>query len=325
MKERMFKGLHTKARTAQLRWETIHEDVLQREEELDVELRWLPGQKPYEDALKELSHRKYQQALDKLERLIVQRLFELTKLGMSGTGAYESLRPRPALTVPPGYKMREKIGKALKARAGAIKQALSQYNTCAKALSPPRDELNWSSIVDMATLADFDLLRETRQDIREKPWTGPHHRRATNIHFNIKRAREEIRRLDVEIPRLFTSMLDEHHSSHAAIRRLLTVNRPLAQELSRRWQYQDRISGRIVQHLVEASKLPGFSGKLEAGQRVGGQPRNNAGVPLPSWACFSTLTTADEDFDEWVDIPGAADEREEEGIIEFIDSLSTSS
>lgn len=217
--------------------------------------------------------------------------------------------------------MREKIGKALKARATAIKQALTQYNTSAKALKPPRPELSWSKIVEMATLADFDLLRETRRDIREMLWTDPEHRRATNMYFNIKRAREEIARLNVEIPRLFTSMLDKHRDYYVQVARNMFVNTPLARELSYRWQYWDRVNARVVQHLFQVSKLPGFSGTLMAGKRVGRMPPLDPNIPLPSWACLDTVRETDEP-DNVVDIPGVANEHEEEILVDYIDRLA---
>jgi hypothetical protein len=40
----------------------------------------------YKDAQLLMTERKYRRALDELERLVVQRLFEMTKLGMSGVG-----------------------------------------------------------------------------------------------------------------------------------------------------------------------------------------------------------------------------------------------
>ena len=68
----------------------------------------------------------------------------------------------------------------------------------------------------MATLAEFDLLRNARLDIRRLPWTQPHHREAMNLYFGIKRAKEEIMRLNVEIRRLITFMIDEHVDYQAA-------------------------------------------------------------------------------------------------------------
>ncbi|KAG6821969.1 hypothetical protein H0H92_015871, partial [Tricholoma furcatifolium] len=75
-------------------------------------------------------------------------MFELTKMNMSQTG----------------YKLRKHIGKALKARSQAIRSALDRYNDAATLMSPPRASLSWNEIIEYAFLADFDLLRDTRQD-----------------------------------------------------------------------------------------------------------------------------------------------------------------
>ncbi|KAF7369452.1 hypothetical protein MVEN_00274600 [Mycena venus] len=58
----------------------------------------------YKDGFVVATQRKYRTALAEVERLVVQRLFELTKLGMSGLA----------------YNMRDKISKALKTRSEAI-------------------------------------------------------------------------------------------------------------------------------------------------------------------------------------------------------------
>ena len=52
--------------------------------------------------------------------------------------------------------MREKIGKALKARSEAIRTALREYNSAASQLG--REELTWATVLKAVTLADFDLL-----------------------------------------------------------------------------------------------------------------------------------------------------------------------
>ena len=87
--ERNLKRLRTLAKAAFTRWETAQERVLILEDELNIsstEERWQPGSQEYDTAISELEHREYRLALDTLERLIVQRLLELTKLGMSGLG-----------------------------------------------------------------------------------------------------------------------------------------------------------------------------------------------------------------------------------------------
>ncbi|KAH9903426.1 hypothetical protein C8Q73DRAFT_674646 [Cubamyces lactineus] len=304
-KQRQINSVRTKARTAQARWEILELEVLRREEDLGIDKRWQPGEEKYDAAFRELGHRKYRLALDKLETLVVRRLFELSKLQLSGTG----------------YKLREKIGKALKARAEAIKRALAEYNLCARGLSPPRDELLWADILDMSTLADFDLLRDTRQDIRAMSWAKPPQRRAMNLHFNILRAKEEIYRLNIEISRLFTFMVDEHAAFYEAVCTNLLTNPSIAHELSRRWQQRQGSHRRIVQYLQKTSKLSGFTGKLEAGSRLGCVRERTQQIPLPQWAKLDTDTEELDLNDVVAAIPGATTEHEEEVFVDYVDSL----
>ena len=51
-----------------------------------IEERWTPDSAQWKRAVGYLSIRTYRMALDKLEGLVVQRLFELAKMGLSGTG-----------------------------------------------------------------------------------------------------------------------------------------------------------------------------------------------------------------------------------------------
>lgn len=87
--EQHLKQLRTRAKAAFTRWATAQERVLILEDNLKIahEERWKPGSHAYDDALSELVQREYRLAIDNLERLVVQRLFELAKLGMSGLGA----------------------------------------------------------------------------------------------------------------------------------------------------------------------------------------------------------------------------------------------
>ena len=99
-----------------------------------------------------------------------------------------------------GYKLQKHIGSALKARSQAVRTALQNYNVAAQALVPPRPPLSWDDVVEYAFLADFDLLSDTRSDVRLKVWAKPASRILMDQHFKLKRAREEILRLNVEIP-----------------------------------------------------------------------------------------------------------------------------
>ncbi|KAH9856316.1 hypothetical protein C2E23DRAFT_722786, partial [Lenzites betulinus] len=211
---------------------------------LDLESPWLPNSAEYKEASLELDRRKYRLALDNLERLVVQRLFELNKLGLNG------------------YKLRDKIGKALKTRAEAIRKALAKYNKYASELKPPKPELSLGDVMELVSLGEFDLLRETRQDIREKPWAQRTHRDAMNTYYNVKRAREEISRLNLEIARLFSYMVDEHMDYHAAVCTARAMNSTLASELVARQQYLAVVNERVVGWLFKTSQLSGFSGQL---------------------------------------------------------------
>ncbi|KAJ6493883.1 hypothetical protein DFH09DRAFT_1104346 [Mycena vulgaris] len=213
------------------------EEVAQFEEEHEIPECWVPGSKEYEEALVLLVERNYRRALDKLESLVVQRLFELTKLGMNGVG----------------YKLREKISKALRTRAEAIQVALNKYNLAATQLNPPRDRLSWTTVIDTMHLAEFNLLRDTRSDIRSFLWAKSANREAMVLYFGIKRAKEEIRHLNVEIQRLVMFMADDHVDYIRAIRSNVMVAPHLAHELSQQWLHCTRIHESIVSKPIKGA------------------------------------------------------------------------
>ncbi|KAJ7065958.1 hypothetical protein B0H15DRAFT_958433 [Mycena belliarum] len=103
----------------------LHQHILLAVQDLEVRMglvhRWVPDSEEWREAAIMVQRRRYQRALDELQGLIVARLFELTKMNMSGTG----------------YKLRKHIAKALQAPSRAVKTALSNYNTAAAALDPP--------------------------------------------------------------------------------------------------------------------------------------------------------------------------------------------
>jgi hypothetical protein len=64
----------------------VDEETARFEEEHAIEKRWTSTTQEYIDGLLLTNERRYRRAIDKLERLVVQRLLELTKLSMSGVG-----------------------------------------------------------------------------------------------------------------------------------------------------------------------------------------------------------------------------------------------
>ncbi|KAJ7215074.1 hypothetical protein GGX14DRAFT_359949 [Mycena pura] len=230
-----------------------------------------------------MTERRYRRALDEVERLVVQRLLEMTKLGASSVA----------------YKLREKIGKALKTCATAIQRALKDYNSAAAQLSPPRQQLTWAQVADITTVGGFDLLRDTRSDIRKLEWANPEHREATLLYLGISGHNEEIKRLNFEIPRLLTFMIDDHADYVRAIRSHISPSvsgLPLAHELSTQWQLRTNINCCIVEQLVRTSRLSGFTGSLLPSEREGREV--DYSICLPDWATDTLGLEIVDDFDE---------------------------
>ncbi|PPQ92071.1 hypothetical protein CVT25_007241, partial [Psilocybe cyanescens] len=269
--------INTQYRMKFQRWTAKNEEVLRYEEANDIPVHWAPTSPEYQAGLVVVRERKYRRALDELERLVVQRLFEIKKLGMSGVG----------------YKLREKISKSLKTRADAIQSALKCYNEMASLMVPQWPALSWESVIAAVNLADFNLLQDSRQNVLNMDWAQPANCEGMVMYFQIKRAKEEIVRLNVEIRRLLTFLYDDHVDHYRAvqtnlfikrakeeivclnveIRRLLTflyddhvdhyravqtnlfVNPSVAFEIPSHWQYRNKIHEAIIKRLVQTSQL----------------------------------------------------------------------
>lgn len=68
--------------------------VCELESLLDVGARWSPESDEYKKTVKYIGERKYRLCLDELERLVVQRMFELEKTHLASTGT-PHYRSRP--------------------------------------------------------------------------------------------------------------------------------------------------------------------------------------------------------------------------------------
>ncbi|KAJ6486300.1 hypothetical protein DFH09DRAFT_948870 [Mycena vulgaris] len=314
-------NVRTRYRTTWTRYLAVEESVCRFEEIHQIVERWTSDSKEYKDALVMTRERKYRTALAELERLVVQRLFELTKMGMSGLA----------------YKLRDKIEKALRTRSDAIRRAIRAYNDAATSLTPPRERMSFAQVIHMVSLAEFDLLRETRADIRSHSWTQPARREAMVLYFGIKRSKEEIQRLNVEIRRLITFMLDEHVDYYRAIASSIICDPALASLLSNRWRHATRISTSICARLATAAKLVGFSGTLFPGEREGRDPLLNDGIPPPrGLERFFGITQMVVEYEEFElgddrDVQGSDDEEivmreldvDEDRIADLMEHLST--
>ncbi|KAG1850888.1 hypothetical protein F4604DRAFT_1686992 [Suillus subluteus] len=217
-------------------------------EDLEIHLGvsecWTPDHEEYVKAL-EYSHRwHFIRAVEELESLVVQRLFELSKANLASTG----------------YKLRKQISKAIVKRSGAIRTALDKYNKLAVSQRPRRPTLQYSEVVSYAVLGEFDLLKYSRHEILTKPWTNPTHHEMAVKHFKVLRAREEIIRLNVEICRLQAWVVTEDADMERVAADLESTNGPLAAELQMLARCRRRINTVHRDRLKRIYHLEGYTG-----------------------------------------------------------------
>ncbi|KIK37553.1 hypothetical protein CY34DRAFT_63315, partial [Suillus luteus UH-Slu-Lm8-n1] len=215
--------------------------------QMEIDERWGPDHPERIQAQSRITHRLFFKALDDVERLVVMRLLELTKLQMNG------------------YKLRTQISKALKSRATAIRNALQRYNKYAAEMMPPRPPLEWTQIVEYSFLAEFDLLRDSDGQIQTKRWANPLYRQASTQYFDGVRAKEEVQRLNVEVGRLMTKIHDDAIYYPSAITALSAEDSPLASELSRQWDQLQSLNLWHRQRIRQIQSLRGYSGPLMPG------------------------------------------------------------
>lgn len=84
--------LETERRYALELRESCLKEIIAIEVNMGIEKRWDPSSPEYLETLGYLSTRTYQRALEELQRLVIQRLFELHKMNISATGESLTLR-----------------------------------------------------------------------------------------------------------------------------------------------------------------------------------------------------------------------------------------
>lgn len=165
--------------------------------------------------------------------------------------------------------MRKHIAKALQARSKAIRNALGRYNSAAAALHPPRRTLSWEEIVDFTFLADFDILRDPEGNAAIREWATPAARQLMDSFFKLRRAKEEIIRLNIEIRRFVTYLQDEKAFLLKKESELMVKNPVLAFFVRRYRLRRGRFDEIHKKRFVEMKKKLGsrFTGTLIPGTR----------------------------------------------------------
>ncbi|HEV7736765.1 MAG TPA: hypothetical protein VGO47_05250 [Chlamydiales bacterium] len=168
-----------------------------------------------------------------------------------------------------GIKMRTHIAKALKTRSKTIRSAVEHYNQVAKHVDPPRASLDVAQVLDHVFLAEFDLLRHSRYNVQELPWTRSAEREAQMVFLKIQRAKEEVIHLNIEVRRLQTYMRDEERFLAAQLEELRTEDQGLGLQLQRKLTHLRALNQIHYNRISQIHRLSSFSGIRICGIRDG--------------------------------------------------------
>lgn len=119
--------------------------------------------------------------------------------------------------------------------------------------------------MEYAFLSDFDLLRDTRINVTERPWANPTSRMLMDRYFKLERAREEIQRLNIEIPRVITYMRDEHEYLARKEREIKQTDPGLAHQVRLYREQRGRYDKLHMERFVKLSRNPKFTASIEPG------------------------------------------------------------
>ena len=160
-----------------------------------------------------------------------------------------------------GYKLRKHIAQALSRRCTAIRNAIARYNDLAVLQTPPRPHLVYSEVVDYCTFSEFEILKHSEHDVLSKDWAILSNRQAANKFFKVERAKEEVRRCNVEVARL-QAWVDAEDLVMARAAAAHEGSDPAFAAHLKVLQMQRRhVNDHLRSRLDQIYKLPGFSGR----------------------------------------------------------------
>ncbi|KAG1747807.1 uncharacterized protein EDB91DRAFT_1235789 [Suillus paluster] len=239
--------------------------------------------------------REYQCALDNLQRLVIQHLFELQHLNVAKTA----------------YKMRTQISKNLQTCCCAIQNAVK---------NPPCPPLEWAKVSHYQFLDEFTLLRETRQDIHNKPWAKPVIRETMRQHLCIQWAHEEVVHCNMEIRRLHTAIVDEGCHFSNILKDLEDAASPLLVTVHDFCQRQRLVNAQVLRHIFQVYAPEGFTGVATHGIRKGAPVTNDIEQDFPQLDVEEDVVDEDVE-DDFLEDDTRADIRT---LVEFVSDLPRS-
>lgn len=210
--------------------------------------------------------------------------------------------------------MRKHIAQALRTRSKTIQKAIESYNAAASAMSPPRQTISWEQVVDYSYLSEFDILRDTREDVRERKWATQKNRLLMQEFFKLIRAENELPRLHIEIQRLITYMAREEVRLLGFVSMIQHDDPALAYQISVHWFERARFNDIHRKRLLSIKRLEGFDS------------RNNkyfsVGVPVRKEAPMEMAEDIPSGLNE--DDEGESDVEEEDDENELLDEIDLS-
>lgn len=157
----------------------------------------------------------------------------------------------------------------MQTRSRAIRNAIVAYNAAAAALDPPHPKLEWDTISHYQFLEEFELMNETRTDIREKKWAEPAIRETQRLARRLAGAREEIIQVNVEARRVHTAIYDEEKLFASTLARLSNANDDLQGAVLEHVTRRRAANAHVLGYLKKLYQLPKFSGNPAPGVRAG--------------------------------------------------------
>ncbi|TFK59525.1 hypothetical protein BDN72DRAFT_944548, partial [Pluteus cervinus] len=256
-------GARTRLRT---RYKLALDTVDELESVLDIDGRWTREHPKYAEVLKFVKDSEFIGVVERLEALIVQRLFELSKANLSGTGV----------------KLRKKVSDSIIHRSKAIQGALKKYNELAPLQRPPRPTVEYDNVITWTTLGQFTLLKDSRYDPLSKPWSINTNREMANRYWKVQGAHAEIVRLNVETARMEEWIRVEDEEWRMVAATLSSTNAALAHQVQLRGKQRQHINSIHRCYLDAIYAIPGYTGTIP--------PNCTPSAP--------TLLRAEEDDDE---------------------------
>lgn len=179
------------------------------------------------------------------------------------------------------YHVRTHIAKSLQKRCQAIRTAVKSYNVAAKALDPPRPELDWDKVSHFSFLEEFTLLQDTSNAILEKTWARPLVRETMRTARRIESAEVEIQNVHREARRVHTSIRDEELLFSTVLATLKEDSDIIHGAVNDYCTRRRANNAHVLAHLRRLFALQGFTGDPTPGKHAGPPRERVTASPSP--------------------------------------------